>query len=389
MKRIVKAILPAALLLPVAAHAQETLKIGALVTLSGAAASWGQALLYAGQFAAEDYNSKGGLEVGGKRYKIEFVPYDDKYQAGEAVTATNRLVSDDKVRYMIGPLGSAPALAVLPTTTQNRIVTFTLAFTPKALGPDKPYSFRVPLTTEEFSYPAIAWQVKHFSLKKVGALFPNDETGQAMSSDIEKAYAKAGASLSSKEFFERNRVDMMPLITRMMASGIDAIDLNGDPPDTAGLIVKQARELGFKGPILRNGGPATAEIIAVAGKAAEGMMVYSLTDPENQAVAAYAKRYQEKYSKKMNGFSPGFYDAAHMLFLAMQKAGTVTDSEKVRDELARLKDYQGIQGTVNWVGRERYGIDRQMDAPFFVSEVRNGVEVVRARCTVQACTDAK
>jgi branched-chain amino acid transport system substrate-binding protein len=387
MNVIAKAVLPAALLLPMAAHADESLKVGALVTLSGPAATWGHAMYYAGQLAADDVNSQGGLEVGGKKYKIEFIPYDDKYQAGDAVTAANRLVSDDKVKYMIGPMGSAPELAVQPITERGKIITFTLAFTSKALSPAKPYSFRVPMTTEETAYPSIAWMVKHFGLKKVGALFPNDETGQAMSSDLEKAYTKAGASLS-KEFYERQRVDMVPLITRMMAAGIDAIDLNGDPPDTAGLIVKQARELGFKGPIVRNGGPATQEIVAVAGSAAEGMMVSSLTDPSNKAVADYAKRYQDKYHEKMNGFSPAFYDAAHMLFLAMQKAGTVTDSEKVRDQLAALKDYKGIQGTVNWGGKTSYGIDHQMQSPFFVSEVKNGQEVVRARCTVDACSDA-
>jgi branched-chain amino acid transport system substrate-binding protein len=390
MNFFAKAVLPAALFLPLAAQvqAQDTLKIGALVTLSGPAAVWGHAMYYAGQLAADDVNSKGGLEVAGKRYKIEFIPYDDKYQAGAAVTAANRLVFDDKVKYMIGPLGSAPELAVQPITERNKVITFTLAFTSKALSPSKPFSFRVPMTTEETAYPSIAWMVQHFKLKKVGALFPNDETGQAMSGALEKAYTKAGASLS-KEFYERQRVDMVPLITRMMAAGIDAIDLNGDPPNTAGLIVKQARELGFKGPIVRNGGPATQEIIAVAGPAAEGVVVSSLTDPDNKAVAGYAQRYQAKYHEKMNGFSPAFYDVTHMLFLALQKAGTVTDSEKVRDQLAGIKDYHGIQGIVNWGGKAKYGINHQMESPFFISEVKAGQEVVRARCTVESCVDAK
>ncbi|ARP86558.1 ABC transporter substrate-binding protein [Bordetella genomosp. 9] len=396
MKRIIRAllpaaILPAALLFPFTAQAQaqDELKIGALVTLSGPGAAWGQAMLYAAQFAADDVNSQGGLEVGGKRYKVVVIPYDDKYQSGEAVTAANRLVTDDKVKYIIGPMGSAPTLAVQPITERNKIIVLALGFTAKALSPEKPYSFRPNLTTEETSYPAVAWMVKHFKLKKVGAMFPNDETGQQMSGDLDRAYTKAGAALSSKETFERGRVDMVPLLTRMMASGIDAIDLNGDPPDMAGLIVKQARELGFKGPIVRNGGPGTPEIVAVAGKAAEGVMVSSLTDSGNQAVNAYAKRYQDKYKRKMNGFSPAFYDGTHMLFVAMQKAGTVTDTQRVREELERIKDYKGIQGTLNWTGKDKYGINHQMDAPFFVSEIRNGVEVVRAVCNVQACEDAK
>lgn len=389
MKRLIKALLPLALCMPLASHAQDTLKIGALVTLSGPGAAWGQAMLYGAQFAADDVNAKGGLDVGGTHYQIKIIPYDDKYQTADAVTAANRLINDDQVKYIIGPMGSAPTLAVQPLTEQNQILTLVLGFTAKALQPQKTYSFRPNLTTEETSYPAIQWMVNHYHLKKVGAMFPNDETGQQMSGDLARAYTKAGASLSSQETFERGRVDMVPLLTRMMASGIDAIDLNGDPPDMAGLIVKQARELGFKGPIVRNGGPGTPQIVAVAGKEADGIIVLSLFDPANKAIAAYAQRYQTKYKTEMNGFSPSFFDGTNMLFQAMQTAGTVTDTAKVRDALAAIKNYPGIQGTLNWTGQEKYGINHQIDSPFFLSRITNGREVAIAVCSFRSCEDIK
>jgi len=189
---LLSALLLAPGLVPGVSQAQETLKVGALVTLSGAGAAWGQAMLYAAELAADDVNAKGGLEVGGKRYKVQIIPYDDKYQSNDAVTAANRLISDDKVKYIIGPTGSAPALAVAPLTEREKVITMTLGFTAKALSPEKPFSFRPNLTTEETSYPAIAWMVKEYKLKKVGALFPNDESGQQISRDLEKAYEKAG-----------------------------------------------------------------------------------------------------------------------------------------------------------------------------------------------------
>lgn len=390
MIRIFKVLLPVAVMLPSMAMAQETLKIGALVTLSGAGAAWGQALLYGAELAADDVNAQGGLDVGGKKYKIQVIPYDDKYQSAEAVTAANRLVSDDKVKYIIGPMGSAPALAVQPITEREKVIIMTLGFTNKALSLEKPYSFRPNLTTEETSYSIIAWLVKRFNLKKVGGLFPNDESGQQIAGDLAKAYEKAGAELSSKEFFERQRVDMVPLLTRMLNAGIDAIELDGNSPATAGMIVKQARELGFQGPIVRNGGPATPEIVAVAGKVAtEGMMVTSLQDPDNKEVAHYAQRYSDKYKKKMNGFSPAFYDGTHMLFKAMQNAGTVTDSTKVRDELEKLDGFKGIQGVLTWSGKDRYGINHQVASPFFISEVKDGQEVTVARCDINQCVDVK
>lgn len=366
-------------------QAQEVLKIGAVVTLSGAGAAWGQGMLYATELAVDDVNAKGGLEIGGKKVKLEVVAYDDKYQANEAVTAVNRLIFEDKVKFIIGPVGSAAALAVSPITEKNGVIMMTLGFTPKVLGADKPYSFRPNLTTMETSQPQIDWVVKSNGLKKVGALFPNDETGQQIAADLEKAYSKAGSQLAAKEFFERERVDMVPLLTRLLAKGVDAIELDGNAPGTAGLIVKQARELGFKGLIIRSGGPATPEIVSVAGAAAtEGMLVNTPIDPTNTAVKSYGERYQAKYKKRMNGFSPAFYDGAHMLFQAISSSGS-TDTTKVKMALESVKEYKGILGTLNWTGKAAYGVDHQLSSPFYIAEVKGGQEVIRARCMLWSC----
>jgi len=369
-----------------AANAQETLKIGAVLALSGPGAAWGQGMQYAAQFAADDVNAKGGLEVDGKKYKVEIIAYDDKYQANEAVTAVNRLIFEDKVRYVIGPTGSAPALAIQPVTEKNKVIIMTLAFTAKAMGPDKPYTFRPVLTTVETAGPQVAWLSKALGIKKVGGLFVSDESGQQQHEWLSKAYKDAGIPLAASEFFDRDRVDMMPLITRLMAKGVEAIELNGISPTTAGLIAKQARELGFKGRFIRSGGPATAEIVNVAGaKTVEGMIVYTQFDPDDPKVKTYATRYSDKYNKPMNGFSPSFYDGTHMLFEAMAKAGTVTDTDKVRAALESIKDYPGVLGNTSWAGQETYGINHQVDTPFYLSEVVAGKEVIRARCTMAGC----
>lgn len=377
-----------ALAVPFAAQAQEaeTLKIGALVTLSGAGASWGQGMKNAAEIAAAQVNEKGGLEVAGKKYKVEVVAYDDKYQANEAVTVANRLVFEDKVKYIIGPVGSAPVLAIQPITEKNKVIVITLGFTTKALQNDKPYTFRPNVTTVEVAQPQVEWLAKSQGVKKVGALFPNDETGQQIAKDLAAAYKSAGADLVATEFFERDRVDFVPLLTRIAARGVDAIELDGNSPTTAGLIVKQAREIGFTGKIVRTGGPATQEIINVAGaQAAEGMFVHTPINPELPSTKAYADLYAASYKHAMNGFSPAFYDGTNMLFEAMKRAGTVTDTDAVRKAMEEIKDFPGALGTLNWTGKEVYGINHQLNAPFYVAEVVGGKEVIRATCTVSGC----
>ncbi|CAN5304202.1 ABC transporter substrate-binding protein [soil metagenome] len=366
--------------------AQETLKIGAVVTLSGAGAAWGQAMKNAAEVAADKVNATGGLEVGGKKYKVVVVPYDDKYQAGEAMTVATRLVFDDEVKYIIGPTGSAAAVAIQPVTEKNKVIIMTMAFTPKAISADKPFSFRPLATTVEFSQPQIDWVVKTYGVKKVGSLFPNDETGQTVARDLDAAYKKAGAAITEAEFFERDRVDFVPILTRVLARGVDTIELNGNSPTTAGLIVKQARELGFTGRFIRTGGPATPELVNVAGKAAvEGMIVHAPIDPALPSTKAYLDAYQAKYKAVANGFSPSFYDATNMLFESMRRAGTVTDTTKVRAELEKLSNFPGALGSLSWTGKASYGIDHQLSIPFYVAEVKDGADVIRARCTVEGC----
>ncbi|MFA5663209.1 ABC transporter substrate-binding protein [Castellaniella sp.] len=368
------------------AVAQDTLKLGTLVTLSGPGAAWGAAMKNGAELAIDEVNALGGLDVAGKKYKVELVAYDDKYQANEAVTAANRLIFEDGVKFMIGPMGSAPAAAVQPITEKNGVITIMMAFTPKALGADKPYSYRVVATTLEMSQPQIDWLVRTQGIKTVGGLFPNDETGQSIVVDLKKSYSQAGADLAAVELFERDRVDFVPLLTRMLAKNIDAIELDGNSPVTAGLIVKQARELGFTGKIVRTAGPATVDIVNVAGKdAAEGMLVHTPLSLERPSTKAYIDAYAAKYNSAMNGFSPSFYDGTKMLFEAMRRAGTVTDSARVSQEMENLSNFEGALGTLNWTGKELYGIDHQLDFPFYVAKVVDGEEVILATCSVEAC----
>src|SRR5258708_6092764 len=364
----------------------ETLKLGVLATISGAGTAWGIAMQGAAELAAEDVNAKGGLDVDGKKYKVEVVTYNDHYKAADALTAFNRLVFDDGIKFVVGPLGSAPALAVLPVATENKVITMTMAFTPKALSPEYAYSFRPVLPTDVFSDPQIKWVVQKLEVKRIGGLFPNDESGQQIAAANEAAYVAVGAKFAAKEFFERERVDFVPLLTRVLAQNIDAFELDGNSPQTAGLLVKQLRELGFKGPIIRTGGDATADIVKIAGKeATENLYVHQPIDPESPSIQEFTKRFEAKYKTPMNGFSPFFYANLQIMLAAMQKAGTVTDTDKVREAMLGLRDFETVLGKVNWMGQAQWKSNQQFDSPFYVALVKDGVAHVVAKCTAALC----
>jgi branched-chain amino acid transport system substrate-binding protein len=367
-----------------AAHAEDDLTIGVHASFSGAGAAFAEGMLAATNFAAEDVNKDGGLEVAGKRYKVVIKQYDDRYRAQDAVTAMDRLMIQDGIHFVVGPMGSAAAVATKAQTTAGKVITMTLAFSPRALGPDAPFAFRPVITTGEFSDPQVAWLMKTKPSKQVVSLLPNDETGQQMGAGNTASYAKAGAKLQV-EYYERERVDFVPVLTRLLMTA-DALEIGGNSPTTAGLILKQARELGYRGPVFVTGGDVAAEAVKVAGKeAAEGVYVHLPIDTGLPDTAAYVARFKAKYGANMNGFSPFFYAGLQMLFTAMQKAGTVEDTTKIAATLEGLSDVPTAMGKAGWTGEKQYGIKHQIDLPFYVGQIKDGVVTKVATCDVNAC----
>ena len=367
-----------------AAHAEDDLTIGVHASFSGAGAAFAEGMLAATNFAAEDVNKDGGLEVAGKRYKVVIKQYDDRYRAQDAVTAMDRLMIQDGIHVVVGPMGSAAAVATKAQTTAGKVITMTLAFSPRALGPDAPFAFRPVITTGEFSDPQVAWLMKTKPSKQVVSLLPNDETGQQMGAGNTASYAKAGAKLQV-EYYERERVDFVPVLTRLLMTA-DALEIGGNSPTTAGLILKQARELGYRGPVFVTGGDVAAEAVKVAGKeAAEGVYVHLPIDTGLPDTAAYVARFKAKNGPNMNGFSPFFYAGLQMLFTAMQKAGTVEDTTKIAATLEGLSDVPTAMGKAGWTGEKQYGIQHQIDLPFYVGQIKDGVVTKVATCDVNAC----
>src|SRR5438309_1821544 len=98
---------------PGPSSAQEELKIGGIGPLSGGGTAWGVALNRGVQMALDETNAAGGLKVGDKAYNLKLVMLDDAYTATGGRTAADRLINLEKVKFIIGPVGSPPALGAL------------------------------------------------------------------------------------------------------------------------------------------------------------------------------------------------------------------------------------------------------------------------------------
>ena len=365
-----------------AAQAQETLKIGGVGPLSGGGTAWGLAAQRGMEIAIEEINAAGGVKAEGKTYKLQLVMYDDQYTGAGGKAAAERLVNQDKVKFIIGPVGSPPALGVISVTNPAKVIALTNGYAPQILKNDTkdPYNFRIYPTNIEFGPPLIKWLKDHApEVKKVGMLAPNDAVGQSVAGALAEDYRKQGFEVSL-ELFERGIKEFTPLILRMMAQKVDAFEFDGNSPGDAGLMLKQIRQAGFKGKVIQIGGPGSDEIIEIAGAAAEGFLSYGVFDWDTPAGKKLRPIYEQKYGKGIiNQFMPAFYHTVFLLVDAIKRADS-TDTDKVRDALDAMNGFDaGVYGPVKWAGKDTYGVNRQLMFTYYLAEVKDGKLVTKAK----------
>jgi branched-chain amino acid transport system substrate-binding protein len=366
------------------AQAQEVLKIGGIGPLSGGGTAWGLAAQRGIELAIDDLNAAGGVKAGGKTYKLELIMYDDQYTGQGGKAAAERLVNQDKVKFIIGPVGSPPALGVISVTNPAKVLALTDGYAPQILKNDTPdpYNFRIYNTNIEFGPPLIKWLKQNVpEIKKVGLLAPNDAVGQSVAIPLSEDYKKQGFE-TVVDMFERGTKEFTPLILRMMAQKVDAFEFDGNAPGDAGLMLKQIRQAGFKGHVMQIGGPAIDEIMEIAGPAAEGFLSYDIFDWDTPVGQRLRTAYEKKYGKGIiNAFMPAFYHAVLLLTESIKRADSI-ETDKVRTALETTDGFDaGIYGPIKWTGKESYGVNRQMMMLYYMAEVKGGKIIKRAKFT--------
>ena len=271
----------------------QTLKLGVISPLTGGGAPWGIAAAEAAKILAAEANAEGGLEVGGKRYQVEVIAYDDQYKAADSVAAYNRLVNQDGVKVML--IHTSPAAVALKQNVEDdEVVAITSAASPNAVDPGAKFMFRVNNTPDNYLPGLIAWVKDNLPERRVVLVNPNDEVGWTFSDTAQRLYVENGFEVLSNELYERTQKDFTPLFTKIIGEDPEVIDLGGVPPATTGLMVRQARDLGYKGKFIKTAGPSPKEIVDAAGKdAAEGMLMVLFGDPANPGFQHLASEFRK------------------------------------------------------------------------------------------------
>lgn len=364
----------AAVLTSTPALAACELKLGIVGGLSGATAQWGLALKAAVEFVAAQTNQAGGLQVGSAKCQVVTSAVDDKASAEGAAAAANLLVSQG-VRFIVGPVVAPAATGIKPIAARNNLLVFGDSYAKNAIAPQYPLVFHEGPGPSVWADPIIKAAKAKFSIKSVVVVAPNDQGGTDIASVVGEAYRNNGID-ASDEYYQRGTQNFAAIATRILSRNPDAVDTSSSAPSDAGVIVKQLREAGFKGPIGRLGGAATDEILRIVGgpDVLKNFYWFENVPTEDPQVRAIYKDFKAVMGVDApeNTNLMLWAAASNMLLKAVTQAGTITDTKLVAAALRALPVEDRYLGHGHWSGQKFFGINQEMTFPFGVGMMVDG-----------------
>jgi branched-chain amino acid transport system substrate-binding protein len=318
-----------------ATFAQETVKIGFTGPLSGGAALYGKNVVNGMEMAIKEINAA-GLEVAGKKVKLELVALDDKYAPAEAAINARRLVQQYQSPAVFVP-HSGGIYAMQAFNEQEKFIVMAYSSTPKITETGNKLTIRIPPTFNSYIEPFTHYEMKKFG-RKVGMLPGDHEYAKNWTQLFGPAWEKAGGTIASNNPMSYNRsADFYSGVSRVLAEKPDVLFVGG-PSEPTALVVKQARELGFKGGFLIMDQAKLDEMAKVTGGLAplEGSIgVLPVSYDERVGPKTFAAAYRKAYGADKDPTTESSYNytLTHALASAMKLAGTTTDAAAIRAKI--------------------------------------------------------
>ncbi|GKU27706.1 ABC transporter substrate-binding protein [Clostridium folliculivorans] len=324
-----------------------TIKIGVFEPLTGANAGGGELEVEGIKLANKLYP-----EVNGK--KIELVVVDNKSDKVEASNAASRLVEKEKVTAIIGSYGSSLSMAAGDIVKKAKIPTVATSATNPLVTKGNDYYFRVCFI-DPFQGTVMAnYAYSKLNAKKVAIVqeVSNDYAvglAKYFTDSFTKLTGDSKAIISTSNYNTGDQ-DFSAQLTNIKSQNPDVIFAPGNFTESA-LLIKQARDLGIKAPIIGGDTWETPDFLKIGGQAAEGA-VFSTAFATEKPVTKESEKFLEAYKKEYSGkdasaMSALGYDSYLILVDALKRSGS-NDSVKLRDELAKTKDFQGATGVINF-----------------------------------------
>ena len=367
LSRIVAAALGLSLAMGVQAG---EVNIGFTGPLSGGAALYGENALSGLRMAADEINAAGGIDLAGEKSTIKIVALDDRYSPAQAATNAKRLKQESQVPAIFLP-HSGGVFALQDFNEKDDFLIMAYTSVPGVTDKGNTLTLRIPPTFDNYVQVFTDYALEHLG-SRLGMGGATHEYAKIWAAMIKKAWTAKGGSVVADNPMDYNKsADFFTGVSRIVAGNPDVMFVGGASEPT-GLVVQQARQMGFQGGFIVMDQAKIDEVAAVAGgmdmlEGAIGVVPLSLY--ETEAAKSFIQRYQSKYGKEPGSEAAYNYLALHALAEAMDATDS-TDPRVLRGAIAAaLKNMDA--------SKNPYGVTDVDDNGGFVTRttlavVRNG-----------------
>ncbi len=358
-------------------EAATEVKIGINYELTGPVATYGEASVDGIMMAFDEINAAGGING----MKIVPVKVDNKSDAAEATSLATRLMTQEGVVACLGPATSGNYMATIPVALGNSIpiisasATADEGVTVDADGNVNEYVFRLCFNDSFQGVTMANFASTNLSAKKAVIIQDNSsDYAKGLAKNFKETFTAAGGQIVDEKGYVAKDTDFNSILTSIKSKEFDVIFLPGYYQE-AGLIIKQARDLGITAPVLGADGFDSPVLLELAGASALNDVYfsnhYSSLD-EDPMVQDFIAAFKEKYGEDPNAFHALGYDLGKYIADAISRAGS-TDPEAIKDALAATENFAGVTGTFSM------GADHNPIKSIVVIGLENGVQATSVK----------
>ena len=326
------------------------LRVGLVGALTGREAQLGRVLRDGALLAVEQANADGGVQ--GRR--LELVSYDSQGRAEEAASDTVRLVTVDRVAFIVGGDTSGSTLAMAPVATRAEVPLVAPAATnPRVTREGGRYVFRVCFV-DSFQGGALAAFARSRGMTRVAMLVDvGSDYSVGLADSFRRRFESLGGQVASTETYGRGDSDFRAQLTRIRGLRPEALFVPGYYGDAAA-VARQARQLGLDLPLLGGDGwDSVAELVNLGGDSVEGSEFTTHFTADNPAgsVQRFLRDFQARFGRPPESGAALAYDAARVGIDALRRTGG-KGGPALRDALAATSGFPGVTGRIT-LGPER------------------------------------
>lgn len=350
------------------ALADKVVNIGYSGPLSGGAAFYGKDVQSGIEMGINDINKAGGVTVAGEKVTFKLVSLDDRYLPNETATNVKRLTSQGIDIIFVPHAGGI--LTVQPLTTRDpSFLLVAYSSEPAILAAKNPLTFMLPPRYDNYLQPFVSTQIKAFG-KKLGMIGTTSAYGKQWAEAVTGEWKKQGGTVGSNNGVDYGTtVDYSAAVTKALSEKPDVLFIGGPSQPTA-LVVKAAREQGFKGGFIVMDQAKFEQMDQIVPVAYLNGSVGVLPTKEFAGTQVFVAQYQKAYKKIPTSEAALNYMGINVLAKAMELAGTTTDPVKIKANLDAAAKALPRSSTVF----KMLGVtpDGHADAEFIIASVKDG-----------------